>query len=275
MVQLKFTKMHGLGNDFVVIDDLGLKPSTSGIITSEQAKKICDRRFGIGADQILWLKPPLKNSFDARMEVLNADGSVAEMCGNGIRAVGLYLNEQTQKKKSEYRIETLAGSKLVKIREDQVLVDMGRPHLGTSFATDGEWLEVDGDEIHFYEVDMGNPHAVIFVQNFLQLPVEKWGPALETHPRFPKRTNVEFVVVRSSSMIEVKIWERGAGMTLACGTGACAAAVASLATGKTRGPVQVHLPGGKLKIGWEGPETSVLMEGPAQKVFQGTLFLDS
>jgi diaminopimelate epimerase len=274
MRQLPFTKMQGLGNDFVVINDLNSPPVTEGILSPEQAQKVCDRRFGIGADQILWLKKPESTAADARMEILNADGSIAEMCGNGIRAVALYLSEVGPQPKTEYLIETLAGIKTVQIRGDQVLVNMGEPKLGIGFETQGELIEVAGHQLRFYEVDMGNPHAVFFVDHLSQLPIEEFGPLVENHPRFPKRTNVEFVVVQNSQAIEVRVWERGAGPTLACGTGACAAAVATLATGRVRGTLTVNLPGGSLRIGWEGPFCPVMMEGPAKKVFQGSFILE-
>jgi len=266
---LPFTKMQGLGNDFIVIDDIGPKPATQTPLTADFARKICDRRFGVGADQILWLRKPQNPSTDVRMEILNADGSEAEMCGNGIRAVALYLNQHGINKKLEYGVETLAGLLTVRIQGQEVLVDMGKPGLGAGFSQEGEPIQIQGKEFRFYEVSMGNPHAVFFVKNVAEFPVEELGPIVEKHPRFPKRTNVEFVEVQNPNSIQVRVWERGAGITLACGTGACAAAVASLATGKTQGVVDVHLPGGKLRISWAGNMNPVMMEGPAQEVFRG------
>jgi diaminopimelate epimerase len=268
---IPFTKMHGLGNDFVILDDLGPKPSTpKGELSSDLAKAICDRRFGIGADQILWLRKPHHPAHDIRMEILNADGSVAEMCGNGIRAVALYAHRYGPEQKSVYQVETLAGLKTVHLRGTQVAVDMGAPRLSD---LSGEKLEVGGREFQFIEVNVGNPHAVIYVDQVSDFPVEKWGPLIENHPRFPKRTNVEFVEVMSSKKIQVRVWERGAGITLACGTGACASAVASIATGRVHSPVQVYLPGGDLQISWDGTQQgSILMEGPATEVFKGTYY---
>lgn len=266
--------MHGLGNDFVVIDEL----STSIPITPLLAQKICDRRFGVGADQLLWLRKAHDSRLDVRMEILNADGSIAEMCGNGIRAIALYLNQHSATKKADYRIETLAGEKTVKIQGSLVSVDMGEPILGAGFQNQGEPLRLEGNEFRFFEVSLGNPHAVFFHrsgQPSVESLVKQFGRQIEVLPRFPNRTNVEFVEIIDPHSIRVRVWERGAGITLACGTGACAAAVASLATGRVEGVVEVDLPGGRLRIAWEGVGKSVIMEGPAQEVFQGTYFVES
>lgn len=287
--------MHGLGNDFVVFDELGGGPIPLG---AESARRICDRRFGVGCDQILWLRKPRDPSCAARMEILNADGSVAEMCGNGIRAVALYLAREKklagEGRPGEFRIETLAGVKTVGIvggrdaQGDQVRVDMGAPALGGGFgagngdrggAPAGEELRLagGGPALRFFEVSMGNPHAVIFVESFEGFSVAELGPRIESHPRFPARTNVEFVRVAGPRAIEVRVWERGAGITLACGTGACASAVATLATGRVaggfQGPVEVRLPGGALQIDWAGEGRPVFMTGPAVEVFRGALEL--
>ncbi len=280
---LLFTKMQGLGNDFVVIDDLGSVPATQGLDLGKLAKKICDRRFGIGADQILWLKKSRSSVADIRMEILNADGSEAEMCGNGIRAVARYLQRHTGLKRPEssssvlpsYLIETLGGVKKVELMGNEVIVDMGAPTLGKGFLGQGEELVVAGERLFFYEVNVGNPHAVFFVNALSQFPVETLGPLIEKHPRFPQRTNVEFVEVGDGHSIRVRVWERGAGITLACGTGACASAVASLATQKVSGRVEVLLPGGALQITWSGKVTdSVMMQGPAEEVFQGRFLFE-
>jgi diaminopimelate epimerase len=289
-MRIPFVKMHGLGNDFIVIDELeavgaeagaqSLASSSLGI--AQVSIQLCDRRFGIGADQILLLKPVQQTLADYRMEILNSDGSVAEMCGNGIRAVALYFHRKLGSQgRGSYRVETLAGVKTVAVDGEQVAVDMGAPVLGGGFipgrseseSHPGEPLEVLGRTLRFYEVSMGNPHAVIFVEDWGRFPVEQFGPCIEKHVRFPKRTNVEFVKVAGESKIQVKVWERGAGLTLACGTGACASAVASLATGRVRGEVQVELPGGALSIGWKGEGHSVIMKGPAVEVFRGEVEL--
>ena len=264
-----FVKMHGLGNDFIVIDDFTRASDTR--LNSETGMKLCDRRHGIGADQILWLrKPHDSKSADLRMEIINNDGSIAEMCGNGIRAVALYLNQITPK--SSYRIETLAGIKIVEIRGDQVDVDMGEPQLKAGFANAaGEHLTALGKTYSFFEVGMGNPHAIIFVDDVLKFPAGDVGPAIEHLPRFPKRTNVEFVQILGPKLIRTRVWERGAGLTLACGTGACAAAAAAIALGKVTMPLEVALPGGSLIIRWEGQGKSLFMKGPATEVFRGEI----
>ena len=283
-LKLPFVKMQGLGNDFIVIDDIG-KVQAIGRrpeVTPELARKICDRRFGVGADQVLWLRPAHSREMDARMEILNADGSIAEMCGNGIRAIGLYLAKHGPiPNRVIYSIETLAGIKTVQIHGDEVTVDMGAPKLAGGFESTvsgpgsnvwrgpGEKLEVAGRVLEFFEVDMGNPHAVVFVEDVAAVALEEIGPKFEVHSRFPARTNVEFVQVLGPDQIRVRVWERGAGVTLACGTGACASAVAALATGRVQGEVKVDLPGGQLKIVWPGPAQSVVMAGPAAEVFRG------
>ncbi|MFZ9595899.1 MAG: diaminopimelate epimerase [Bdellovibrionia bacterium] len=266
---IEFTKMQGLGNDFIVIDELRSTFLDRLWVDGSFAQRICDRRFGVGADQILWLKQPHGKGPDARMEILNADGSQAEMCGNGIRAVAIYLNRHHFQDRLQFEIETLAGLKLVQLRGQKVTVDMGAPTLGGGFPQ-GESLEVMGQSLTFFEVNMGNPHAVFFEgPNLSALRLEELGPQIETHLRFPNRTNVEWVTVENSHRISVRVWERGAGITLACGTGACAAAVAALATARVKTPLEVVLPGGTLQIHWQGGSSSVQMEGPAQEVFRG------
>ncbi len=272
MIELPFTKMQGLGNDFIVIDDLGIKLATSSPLTAELARQICDRRLGVGADQILWLKKPQDPSLDVRMEIFNADGSEAEMCGNGIRAVALYINQYGSERKLEYTVETLAGVKRVSLQGHEVNVDMGPAHLGGGFSGSGERIEVQGKEFWFYEVNVGNPHAVFFVDDVSRVSLQEVGPLIESHSRFPHRTNVEFVEIKNRDSIRVRVWERGAGITLACGTGACAAAVASLATSRVSGPVNVDLPGGRLRITWDGLTKPILMKGPAKEVFRGVYF---
>lgn len=288
---IPFVKMHGLGNDFVVIAaDFGDFQSAPLEINSDQARRICDRRFGIGADQILMLRKPHQGQADYRMEIWNADGGIAEMCGNGIRALALFLESEPGFSKTQespgdptfYKIETLAGIKTVEVLSDStaqpgesggsqkiVSVDMGSATLGGGFGRDGELIEVGGKGLRFFEVNVGNPHAVFFFPNIHQVPLEEIGPLIETHKRFPHRTNVEFVEVIGPNAILVRVWERGAGITLACGTGACASAVAALSLGKVADPVEVHLPGGVLKISWLGPDHPIFMTGPAVEVFRG------
>ncbi|MDR3608286.1 MAG: diaminopimelate epimerase [Oligoflexia bacterium] len=280
-----FTKLEGIGNDFVLIDDFFLKPRVPGV-TPELARRMLDRRFGVGGDQLLWLKPPLDPRNDARMEILNPDGSVAEMCGNGIRAFALYFHRRSPAPKTRYQFETLAGTKVIEMIDDgrSIRVDMGPPWLGAGLYTGGEEIALLGARARFFEVNMGNPHAVFFSDD-LETPLselpglgaEAVGPVVERHPRFPERTNVEFVQVLPNRTLKVRVWERGTGLTLACGSGACASAVAALATGRVApgdAPVRVVLPGGELQIIWSpkaGEPASVFMEGPAREVFSGEM----
>lgn len=271
MTALSFVKMHGLGNDFVVIDGLlGGKAEYQRqrkIVTPDFARRICDRRFGVGADQILWITPPKSKKALAQMEVLNADGSVAEMCGNGIRAVALYLDRALpkSKRKKSYPIDTGAGLLHVEVQGEFARVNMGEPR----YFKKAKKLNLPKGPSHSYwEVSMGNPHAVIFVDDPWNHPVGEEGALIEKLPEFPKRTNVEFVRAEDENTLVCRVWERGAGLTLACGTGACAAAVAAVLAGACKSPVQVKLPGGSLMIEWK-PGDAVIMSGPAQEVFRG------
>ena len=270
-----FTKMHGLGNDFVVIDEVTSSDrSAKGLLprklSAELSQKISDRRLGIGCDQILRLLPPISDkSADARMEILNPDASEAEMCGNGIRAVALYLSRYGTSK-NEYRFETLAGPQIVSMEQNgSVRVNMGLP----KYAEKPEMIEahtLKGTEFFtFWDVNMGNPHAVSLISKVESIDLENIGPAVERHSRFPKRTNVEFIEVLSKDAIRLRVWERGAGVTLACGTGACASAVAAILAGKCNSELTVHLPGGDLSIAWKGKGEPVFMTGPAEEVFFG------
>jgi diaminopimelate epimerase len=298
---IPFTKLEGLGNDFVLIDHFAEPlapagaPSSPSSMTPELARVLLDRRFGIGGDQLLWLRPPFDAAqAHARMEILNPDGSTAEMCGNGIRAFALYFDKkQGAQAPRRYRIETMAGIKTVEVirstpGSEWIRVDMGSPRLGSGVAAGGEELSLLGGHPKFYEVNMGNPHAVFFsagldrtalerpLMELAELGPELLGPAIERHSRFPERTNVEFVQVLAQDAIRVRVWERGTGLTLACGTGACASAVAALASGRVlpSGAIRVELPGGELKIFWDPrrPEDAVFMEGPAREVFRGEFF---
>ena len=266
--------MHGLGNDFVVVN--GFYPGREDYfldpISSHLAERLLDRHFGVGGDQLLWLRPAESPSADVIMEIFNPDGSRAEMCGNGIRAVALYLHLLGIGTRSgSVAIQTAGGLKRVqRTGQDRDLtfeVDMGVPKLGQTIE-----LTVLGRKVKLQEINMGNPHAVLFVKNHSELPVEQFGPAIESDPRFPSKTNVEFVVPKDDRIL-VQDWERGAGKTLACGTGACAAAVATFlgewgSTHQTS-EILVQLPGGKLKIEWKGPGQPVKMTGPATFVFSG------
>jgi diaminopimelate epimerase len=279
--QQVFTKMHGLGNDFIVIDDFKKAPSQGSLINATLVRRLCDRHRGVGADQLLWIKNPKNKQALARMDIFNADGSKAEMCGNGIRAVALYLADHylkgNSKKKIEMKIETAAGLIALNIKKAdqksnrQVEVALAIPKLGRGFLKE-EILSSLNQTFSFFEVHVGNPHAVFFVKQVNQVPLEKWGPALERHRAFPHHTNVEFVEVLDAHSIKVRVWERGAGITLACGTGACAAAVAAIATARVKNSIKVYLPGGVLKVRWEkGVGEKVFMEGPAVEVFRGKI----
>jgi len=266
---MQFTKMHGLGNDFILIDSR--KNKLDGVDLKNLALQLCDRHFGIGADGILIVWPSQKAHY--RMQVINPDGSEAEMCGNGIRCFAKYVYETDKLKEEVISVDTLAGIKLPAVILSQtgavegVEVDMGIPkELPTSN------LKIQNKEYEIHEISMGNPHAVIFTEDLSAINLVEIGPQIENHPQFPKRTNVEFVKVLNEKEIDAIVWERGAGETLACGTGACAAVVAAVKTGKTSRRVLVHLPGGNLDIEI-GEDGRVLMRGPAEKVFDGEITL--
>ena len=264
MQTLNFIKMHGLGNDFVVIDSRSEK--TEGIDLPQLAREMCDRHFGVGADGVLIVHPSTKAQY--QMQIFNPDGSEPEMCGNGIRCFAKYVYEKDQLTKDVVSIETKAGIKVVAVISEggvvsAVEVDMGEP------KDEGE-LELEG--FHFRKINIGNPHAVAITSDLDQIAVAEIGPIIELSSHFPNRTNVEFVKVLNDSEIEVLVWERGAGETLACGTGACAAAVAANLVKKVGRTVKVHLPGGILDIEWQ-EDNHVLMTGPAEAVFEGKYYL--
>ncbi|GAB4387438.1 MAG: diaminopimelate epimerase [Thermodesulfovibrionales bacterium] len=269
---VKFTKMHALGNDFVVIDARGGAPGD----LADLAKRLCRRRFGVGCDQLLVLSDSSRADF--RMTIHNADGGEVEMCGNGIRCLAKYIWDRGLSGKKVLDIETPAGIiRPERAEGGMVRVDMGEPVLeGRKIPVDLDGpvkdhpVEVDGETFLVTCVSMGNPHAVIFVENLGGLPVDFYGPKLERHPLFPRRTNVEFVEVLNRGEIRMRVWERGAGETLACGTGASAAAVASALKGLTENRVAVHLEGGDLLIEW-APDGRVFMTGPAEEVFEGEI----
>ncbi len=270
-----FTKYNGLGNDFVFLDGAA---ALSVKNPSVLAQNICDRRLGVGADGLVLLLPSARA--DVRMRIINADGSEAEMCGNASRCVPLHLVRHGKIAKTEISLETLAGIIRTKIIDEPcglVQVDMGHPHLRraeipvTGAADDqavGVPVGVCGKTFFGTAVSMGNPHFVIFVDDVEEIPLEKYGPVIETHPLFPRKTNVEFVQVLNKYTIRMRVWERGAGVTRACGTGACAAAVAGVINNKTAEKITVKLDGGDLQIEWPGHQ-HVLMTGLAQEVFTG------
>lgn len=273
---MEFIKMHGLGNDFVFLDHFSVAADED---YPKLAKKLCHRRFGIGGDGLVVILS--SKVADARMRIINSDGSEPEMCGNGIRCFARYVYDQGIVIHNPMRVETLAGVLTIhlNIKEAQVQgvrVDMGEPILRADFIpvlgqgepVVGETLEVLGETFQYTAVSMGNPHCVIFVEDFATLDFEHLGPAIEKHSLFPRKTNVEFIEVNSPKDLTMKVWERGAGPTLACGTGACASAVAAVLNRKTERAVTVHLPGGDLFIEW-GLDNHVYMTGPAKYVFKG------
>jgi diaminopimelate epimerase len=287
-VKLPFTKMHGTGNDFVLIDCF-LKDHLKGLNLEELSKKLCDRRFGIGADQMLLLIKSVRADF--RMRIFNADGSEVEMCGNGIRCLARYIWKKKLSSEKVLNIETLAGIiKPEKAEKNLVRVNMGIPRLGpaeipvdlskmkrteaVAAKTSGRVLDfplkVEDFVFKITCVSMGNPHAVIFVDDVEDFPIRRYGPIIEDNPLFPERTNVEFVQVISKKEIRMRVWERGTGETLACGTGACAGAVASSVKSLTGREVKVVLLGGTLLINWTENGT-LYMTGPAEEVFTGEI----
>jgi diaminopimelate epimerase len=274
---MQFWKMHGLGNDYVVIDNRDLKIGEEKI--NPLAKQLCERRFSIGADGLLVVYP--SNAADIKMRIFNSDGSEAEMCGNGIRCFSKYCYENGIVKKTDFAVETLAGIKHVwlTLKDNEVTsvrVDMGAakwersalPMLGEGTAINAT-LPVDGEPYNVTCLSMGNPHCVTFVENADEFPVDYVGPTIETDKTFPKRTNVGFAQVLSKNEMKLRVWERGCGETLACGTGTCAAVAAANRLGKVGGKVTVHVPGGDLTV---EVANTLYLSGAAEKVFQGTLF---
>lgn len=281
---MRFTKMHGLGNDFVVVD--GLRQALPEEKTwPGLARSLCERRHGIGADGLVFVLPAAGGVI--RMRIFNPDGSEAEMCGNAIRCVAKYACEHLGLGGEGFLVETLAGPKEVRPtyrggRVASVTVNMGEPVLEAKAipvvapaSPVVDWpLGAGGHEFRVTCVSLGNPHCVIFTDAPEAVELERWGPALERHPAFPRRTNVEFVRVVSPDKLAVRVWERGAGATMACGTGACAAAVAGVLAGVSAARVTVSLPGGDLRVWWEGPGSAVWLEGPAVEVFRGETDLE-
>jgi diaminopimelate epimerase len=275
---IEFTKYHGLGNDFILIDN---RSSSTPVITPEQAVKLCDRHFGIGADGVIFALPA-ENGTDYTMRIFNSDGSEPEMCGNGIRCLAAFLAdlEGDAKNSDQYRIHTLAGVITPQLMSDgQVKVDMGIPKLlageiPTTIRPANEKvidqpLEVAGKTWDVTCVSMGNPHCITFVDDVAAIPLESIGPQFEHYPAFPQRINTEFIQVVRPDYVKMRVWERGAGITLACGTGACASLVAGVLTGKCDRKATVELPGGPLQIEWLEIDQRLYMTGPAQRVFTG------
>jgi len=284
IMKIDFVKMHGLGNDFILIDCLS-KPLGDSSFLSYLAKKLCDRNFGIGADGLILILPSSKA--DLRMRIFNSDGTEAQMCGNGIRCFAKYAYKNKLISKIKFTVETLAGIKtpelIFKDKEiSGVKVDMGIPKLkrreipmvgeDTPTVVD-ETLKINPEQIFKITcVSMGNPHCIIFVNDVQSIPVDEIGPKIENHPLFPEKTNVEFIQVLNKQEINFRVWERGVGETLACGTGASAALVASVLNKKSEHQAIIHLTGGDLDIEWI-ENGSVYMTGPVELVFRGEMII--
>ena len=276
-MRLRFSKMHGLGNDFVVFDAINQPVDLS----PDQLRWLADRRFGVGCDQILLVERPRNRNTDFYYRIFNADGSEVEQCGNGARCFARFVHDHGLTRKTEIPVGTAGGDIRLYLQQDgQVQVNMGVPVLepeNIPFLADGKQalydIEVAGETLGIGAVSMGNPHAVLVVEDVATAPVESLGPAIENHPRFPQRVNAGFMAVRSPGEIDLRVYERGAGETLACGTGACAAVVSGRMQGLLDETVQVHLRGGDLVISWAGESQPVWMTGPATEVFEGTIEL--
>ena len=275
---MKFTKMHGLGNDYVYVNCFEEKIDNPPAV----ARFVSDRHFGIGSDGLIMINP--SKTADFEMEMYNADGSRGEMCGNGIRCVAKYVYDYGLTDKTQISVETLGGIKYLDLTVEDgkvslVKVDMKKPELEADLIpiisereqVIDEPIEVDGKEYHMTGVSMGNPHAVIYVDDVKGLDLEKIGPKFENHERFPKRINTEFVHCIDRQTVEMRVWERGSGETLACGTGACAVAVSSILNNLTDTQVTVKLLGGDLQIEWDREKDRVFMTGPATVVFDGVI----
>lgn len=274
---LHFTKMHGLGNDFMVVDLVTQRAR----LDADEVRRLADRRFGIGFDQLLIVEPPRDPDMDFRYRIYNADGSEVENCGNGARCFARFVLDKRLTHKRQIKVETAGGPLVLNVLDDdQVSVDMGTPRFtpeSLPFEAEADLLrhglDVGGEHVEIGVVSMGNPHAVLRVDNVDSAPVEHLGPAIEAHPRFPKRVNVGFMQVVSSQEIRLRVFERGSGETLACGTGACAAVASGIRQGLLTSPVKVRLPGGDLSIRWDGDGSALIMTGPAERVYDGRVLL--
>ncbi len=276
-MQLKFTKMHGAGNDFVVIDLISQRFD----LRARHVRKLADRRLGVGCDQVLVVEAPRTPDVDFRYRIYNADGEEVEQCGNGARCFARFVRDKRLTRKRIITVETAGGILELRIRDKhQVEVDMGAPvfeptkipHTAAELAPCYP-LEVNGETLEIGAVSMGNPHAVLKVDKLNSNRFEQLGPLIESHKDFPQRTNAGFMELVSETEIKLRVYERGVGETLACGTGACAAVVYGISRGWLRDTVTVALPGGKLTVSWAGGSKSVIMTGPTEVVFEGSIFI--
>jgi len=277
-MDIQFTKMHGLGNDFVVVDAINQRV----VFDETQLRAIADRRFGIGCDQILLVESPRHPDTQFHYRIFNADGGEVEQCGNGARCFARFVRDKRLIHSDEIAVGTAAGNIRLFIEPDgQVRVNMGLAHLApaeipfdASRQASSYSLELDGQTLEIGAVSMGNPHAVLLVDDVTEAPVERLGPGIERHPRFPRRANAGFMAIRDRGNIDLRVFERGVGETLACGTGACAAVVYGRVRDLLDERVRVRLPGGMLVVSWQGVEHPVWMTGPATTVFEGRIDLD-
>lgn len=277
MSKIQFTKMHGLGNDYIYIDAIknkDLKEIFTRYSLGALVRYLSDRHFGIGGDGVIFLDSSTVADF--KMRIFNSDGTEAEMCGNGIRAFAKYIYDNSLAKGEILKIETLAGIKEIKREKyftginneeiDEYVVNMGQPKVWGKTE-----LEILDNKIETINISIGNPHAVIFVENVDNIQIDKIGPIIENYKYFPQKTNVEFVQILDKNLIKVRVWERGSGETLACGTGSCAAVIAGFTNNLTKRKVKVLLQGGELEIDWNEQDNNVYMKGIATKVFDGTI----
>jgi len=276
-MKIHFTKMHGLGNDFIVIDAINQTVK----LTPNQLQLLSDRHFGVGCDQILLVEKPRRPNVDFRYRIFNADGSEVGQCGNGARCFAAFVRDKQLSDQNKIRVETQSGLLILKINEnDTVTVNMGIPKfepnqvplLAESRKT-SYTLEVDGKQVEFGAVSVGNPHIVLRVNDIDNAPVNTLGATLEQHPFFPQRANIGFMKINTPQSMQLRVFERGTGETLACGSGACAAAVSGIQQQLVKTPVTVQLPGGSLTIEWQGENEPVMMTGTATTVFEGTIIL--
>jgi len=264
---IAFAKMEGAGNDFVVLD----ATQKHFDLSREQLRRLADRHFGVGCDQVLVVEKATRPDADFRYRIFNADGGEVEQCGNGARCFVKYVHAKGLTKKKEIRVETLGGMIVPRLEDDgEVSVDMGPPKMESPLV---QPLEVGGLRVELAILSMGNPHAVQLALDVETAPVATQGPLLERHPRFPQRVNAGYMQVLDRHAIKLRVFERGAGETLACGTGACAAVVSGIARGLLESPVRVQTRGGTLTIAWAGGDNAVWMKGPAKRVFEGSIEL--
>ena len=274
-MEIKFTKMHGLGNDFVVIDAINQDIDLS----EDQVRYLADRHFGVGCDQLLLVEAAETDDVDFVYRIFNADGGEVEQCGNGARCFAVFVREKGLTEKDLIRVETASGVIELHVQDDgQITVDMGVPEFSpwkipfnADTRLDEYSLDLNGQMIQIGAVSMGNPHAVMIVDNVDTAAVDELGAGIESHPLFPNRVNAGFMQIIDDSHIRLRVYERGAGETLACGTGACAAVAVGSLQGHLKEQVQVDLPGGSLQISWQGEASPVMMTGPATTVFEGKI----